>query len=124
SRAPAWRASASPLAVRSTSVHPVNRFWAFQVDSPWRIRTRSGTPSSVVRPPYVDGESRPLRPWARRAPGGARCTRAESPHLRQSFGAVAVGPPEVIGDQAQSGRALPRLHEPAWIGAGGCPGGG
>src|SRR5690606_10024107 len=39
SRRPAVRASSSPRSLRSTSVHPVNRFSRFHVDSPWRSNT-------------------------------------------------------------------------------------
>src|SRR5829696_822498 len=37
---PPRSASARPFSVRSTSTHPVNRFFAFQSLSPWRNRTR------------------------------------------------------------------------------------
>src|SRR5215218_9885177 len=39
SSSPPRRASASPLAVRSTSTQPVKRFFAFHSLSPWRSRT-------------------------------------------------------------------------------------
>jgi hypothetical protein len=39
---PALRASSTPRGVRSTSVHPVKRFSAFQADSPWRSRISVG----------------------------------------------------------------------------------
>src|ERR1700759_121408 len=45
SNSPPRRASASPVAVRSTSTHPVNRFFLFQSLSPWRSRIRVGTRS-------------------------------------------------------------------------------
>src|SRR3954468_7015452 len=39
---PASAASCRPRSVRSTSVHPVNRFSLFHVLSPWRSRTTVG----------------------------------------------------------------------------------
>src|SRR5438128_11410615 len=36
---PAARASSMPVGLRSTSVHPVNRFSLFHVLSPWRNNT-------------------------------------------------------------------------------------
>lgn len=37
-RLPASMASSTPVCDRGTSTHPVNRFFEFQSDSPWRIR--------------------------------------------------------------------------------------
>src|SRR6185312_6902860 len=48
SSSPARLASARPWSLRSTSTHPVNRFFWFQSELPWRRRTRV----KVMRPVY------------------------------------------------------------------------
>lgn len=49
-RMPAWVASASPLAVRGTSVHPMYRLSRFQVLSPCRSSTRRYAHGSAHSP--------------------------------------------------------------------------
>ena len=70
-------ASASPAGVRSTSTQPVKRFSAFQVDWPWRSRTRSSTNSIVCGPGRRAVIPPPRGPAVRRGGRPSRTPKSE-----------------------------------------------
>lgn len=54
---PASIASSTPLGVRGTSTHPVNRFFSFHNDSPCRIRMSALSPTRAWQQSYNISES-------------------------------------------------------------------
>src|SRR3954447_25191526 len=83
SSSPPSRACSSPSSVRSTSTHPVNRFFLFQSLSPWRSRIRVAMPSILSH--------------RRRHPGAGWIWSERvipPPAFRPFYGQIALADPE------------------------------